>query len=140
MRGHSKREDDCSWILELKDAKEDGDDGAKFTSHFAKPSRNTGDSQPELLWHITTKYEPISIKCEEAAAGEYQQFIRHVHEGVERQKDIADMMQKREGTISKWAKRAVEEGRIKKTGQRLLPVGKHVASKAEDSAILSDLF
>ena len=140
MRGHSKREDDCSWILELKDAKEDGDDGAKFTSHFAKPSRNTGDSQPELIWHLTTKNDILTIKCEEAAAGEYQQFIRHVNEGVERQKDIADLMQKREGTISKWAKRAIEEGRIIKTGQRLLPIIKHIAPEAEDLDILDDLF
>ena len=58
MRGHSKREDACSWILQLRDAKEEGDDGAKFISHFAKPSRNTSKALPDLLWHFQRSPAP----------------------------------------------------------------------------------
>lgn len=138
MRGHSKREDDCSWILELKNAKTDGDEGAKFTSHFAKSSRNTGDSMPDLLWHITTTGKRLFIKCEEAALDEFQQFIRHVFEGVEYQKEIAELMGKPEGTISKWAKRAVEEGAIRKDGKRLLPLTKPKTAEFLDAPELDE--
>jgi hypothetical protein len=123
MRGHSKREDACSWILELREAKVEGDEGAKFLSHFAKPSRNTGEPVPDLLWHITTgpRWEDTRIRCELAQTTDYETFIKHIEEGVERQKDIAGLMNKPEGTISKWAKRAVMEKRIKKSGANLLP-------------------
>ena len=122
MRGHSKREDACSWILELRGAKAEGEEGAKFISHFAKPSRNTGDSMPDLLWHFTTARDgQVSIHCETARVGEYEAFIQHVHDGVECQKDIAEMMGKPKGTISKWARKAAAEGRIQREGQRLLP-------------------
>jgi hypothetical protein len=123
MRGHSKREDDASWIIELRDAKADGEAGARFTSHFAKPSRNTGDYQPPLLWHFITdeKTGRTSIHCELAENSEYDQFIKHVVDGVESVRDIANMMGKNPGTISKWAKKAHGEGRIKKTKSALLP-------------------
>jgi hypothetical protein len=122
MRGHSKREDACSWILELRDAKAEGEQGAKFISHFAKPSRNTGEPMPDLLWHFTTAPDGrVGIQCEEARAGEYEVFIKHVLDGAEKQQDIAEMMGKPKGTISKWAKKAIEEGRLKREGNRLLP-------------------
>ena len=124
MRGHSKREDACSWILELRDAREDGDPGSKFISHFAKPSRNTGEPMPDLLWHFTTdKPSGIThIKCDLAKASEYEQFIQHVMEGVTSQREIAEMMDKNKGTISKWASKALKDGRIISVGgSKLLP-------------------
>lgn len=122
MRGHSKREDACSWILELRDAKQEGETGAKFISHFAKPSRNSGESMPDLLWHFTTDAnDQASILCEPAQTTEYEQFIRHVIDGVEQQKDIAEMMGKHKGTISKWAAKALKEGRISGGKNKLLP-------------------
>jgi hypothetical protein len=122
MRGHSKREDACSWILQLTDAKVEGEEGAKFISHFAKPSRNTSKAMPDLLWHFTTPLGGATvIECTPAELSEYEQFIQHVMDGVESQKDIADMMSKNKGTICKWAKRAVDSGRICKAGDRLTP-------------------
>lgn len=122
MRGHSKREDACSWILELRDAKGEGDTGAKFISHFAKPSRNSGEAMPDLLWHFTTDATgQASIICEPAQTTEYEQFIRHVLDGVEHQRDIAEMMGKHKGTISKWAGKALKDGRISGTKNKLLP-------------------
>lgn len=122
MRGHSKREDACSWILELRDAKSEGEQGAKFISHFAKPSRNSGEAMPDLLWHFTTDDSGhASILCEPAQTTEYEQFIQHVCDGVERQADIAEMMGKNKGTISKWAKKALSEHRLSGNGNKLLP-------------------
>ena len=135
-----------AWLLELRRrkvtviAKTDGDEGAKFTSHFAKASRNTGDSLPVLLWHITTSEKKVSIKCEEAALDEFQQFIRHVFEGVESQKEIAELMGKQEGTISKWAKKAVEEGAIRKDGKRLRPLNNQKTAENLDETDEADLW
>lgn len=122
MRGHSKREDACSWIVELRDAKREGEPGAKFISHFAKPSRNTGEAMPDLLWHFTTEANGnASILCEQAQTTEYEQFIQHVMDGVEKQADIAEMMGKNKGTISKWVKKAQKDGRIAGGSSKLLP-------------------
>jgi len=122
MRGHSKREDACSWILELRNAKTDAEHGAKFTTHFAKPSRNTGQPVPDLLWHFNTGPDgQMKIHCELALASEYEQFIQHVCEGVDNQTDIAEMMNKHRGTVSKWVVKALNEGRIRGRGHKLLP-------------------
>ena len=123
MRGHSKREDACSWIIELRDARQESDPGAKFVSHFAKPSRNTGDPLPDLLWHFTTdKVSGITdIHCELAVVNDYETFILHVLEGVTSQKDIAEMMNKNKGTVSKWARKALEEKRLSGNPHKLLP-------------------
>ena len=133
MRGYSKREDACSWIVELRDAKTEGDKGAKFISHFAKPSRNTGDAVPDLFWHFTTDdHGVVSIHCEAALSSEYETFIRHVIDGVEVQADIAEMMTKPKGTISKWARKAVDEGRIRRSGNRLLPSTPKIQTSQND--------
>jgi hypothetical protein len=126
MRGHSKREDACSWIIELRDARQEADPGAKFVSHFAKPSRNTGDPLPDLLWHFTTdKVSGITdVHCELAQVTDYEQFIQHVVDGVTAQIDIAEMMGKHRGCISKWATRALSEGRISGSPRRPLPPAK----------------
>jgi RecA-family ATPase len=120
MRGHSKREDDCSWILSLTSAKEETDQGAKFISHFSKPSRNTGEPQRDLLWHFTSVEDgTVSFTCEEAQTGEFETMLRHISEGVSCQKDLAEMMDKPKGTISKWIKRAKSQGRVKGDGNAL---------------------
>ncbi len=122
MRGHSKREDACSWILQLRDAKEEGDDGAKFISHFAKPSRNTSKALPDLLWHFqTAPDQKTEITCTVAEVEDYERFIQHVQDGVDCAKDIAELMDKPKGTVSKWKKKAVDSGRIICTGNSLKP-------------------
>ncbi len=132
MRGHSKREDACAWILELRDARQETDPGAKFVSHFAKPSRNTGDPLPDMLWHFTTDKESgiTDIKCELAINSEYDQFIQHVCEGVTTQVDIAEMMGKPKGTVSKWALKAINEGRIRGSTRQMLPPTSAKTSRA----------
>jgi len=122
MRGTSKREDACSWIIQLRDAKQDGDDGAKFITHFSKPSRNTSKAKADLLWHFQTPETGITeITCELAELNEYEQFIQHVTDGVESQAEIAELMEKPKGTISKWTKRASADSRITRKGNVLLP-------------------
>ena len=123
MRGHSKREDAASWILELRNAKDEGQPGARFVSHFAKPSRNTGQYLPDLLWHFTTDeiQGRTDIHCEPAEEGEYDAMLRHITDGVETITDLAELMGKGKGTISNWVKRGESAGRLKKSGPRILP-------------------
>jgi len=123
MRGHSKREDAASWILELRDAKDEGQPGARFVSHFAKPSRNTGQHLPDLLWHFTTDEAQgrTEIHCEPAEESEYDAMLRHIADGVETVTDLAELMGKGKGTISKWVKRAESANRLKRSGPRILP-------------------
>jgi len=124
VRGHSKREDACSWILELKDAKIEGEPGAKFLSHFAKPSRNSGKSEPDIIWHFMTDAESkTKISWKVAAVSEFDQCVRQIFNGVERVTEIAAVMGKNKGTVSKWVNRAVEEGIVRRDGQRVIPVG-----------------
>ena len=75
-----------------------------------------------MLWHFTTDENgQVNIYCETAVVSELETFIAHVLEGVEMQAEIAEMMGKPKGTVSKWVKKAVAEGRIKRDGNRLLP-------------------
>jgi hypothetical protein len=139
MRGHSKREDACSWIIELRDARQETDPGAKFVSHFAKPSRNTGDPLPDMLWHFTTdKATGITdVHCELSVTNDYETFIQHVLEGVTSQKDIAELMSKNKGTISKWAHKALEERRISGSVHKLLPP-KHSSGTCTKTRVYAD--
>lgn len=122
MRGHTKREDACSWIIQLRDTKTEGEFGAKFVSHFSKPSRNTGEPLPDLLWHFTTTPDgQVNIHCELAQTSEFDAFVQHVLDGVETVTEIAELMNKPKGTISKWSVKAAAAGRIKKLGSKLLP-------------------
>ncbi len=125
MRGHSKREDAASWIIELRDAKEEGQPGARFITHFAKPSRNTGQTIPDLLWHFTTDETTgrTAIHCEPAAESEYETMLRHIADGVETVTDLAEIMGKGKGTISKWVKRGENAGKLKKSANRILFAG-----------------
>lgn len=136
MRGHTKREDACSWIIQLRDAKQENEPGAKFISHFAKPSRNTGDAVRDLLWHFTTDKATgkVLIRCELAELSEYETFIQHVIEGADTQADIAEMMGKPKGTISKWATKAVKEGRLRRDGSKLRQPASNKKSPHETDA------
>ncbi len=122
MRGHSKREDACSWIIQLSDAKIEGEHGAKFVTHFAKPSRNTGEPLSDLLWHFTTAQDgTVTTECQLAETSEFDAFVQHVIDGVETVTEIAELMGKPKGTISKWAAKASTSGRIRKQNTRLFP-------------------
>src|SRR5262249_15631837 len=56
MRGTTRREDNVFWIIALDNASKNADDkrGARFVSHFTKPSRNTQEEVPAYEWHFVT--------------------------------------------------------------------------------------
>ena len=120
MRGTSKREDSVFWIIALDDAKKNADDkrGARFVTRFTKPSRNTQEEIPPYEWHLVTDNAngKVSISCEQTQT--LKVFMQLIADGVSDCAEIAHEMKVSKGTISKWAKRMMDAGRLKKTNRK----------------------
>jgi hypothetical protein len=120
MRGTSKREDNVFWIIALDDAKKNADDkrGARFVTRFTKPSRNTQEEIPPYEWHLVTDNAngKVSISHEQTQSSEV--FMQLITDGVTDCADIADEMKVSKGTVSKWAKKMMDAGRLKKTNRK----------------------
>jgi len=120
MRGTSKREDSVFWIIALDDAKKNADDkrGARFVTRFTKASRNTQEEIPPYEWHLVTDNAngKVSISHEQTQTQEV--FMQLITDGVTDCADLADEMKVSKGTISKWAKKMMDAGRLKKTNRK----------------------
>ena len=120
MRGTSKREDSVFWIIALDDAKKNADDkrGALFVTRFTKHSRNTQEEIPPYEWHLVTDTANgiVSVSCKETESLEV--FMQLIRDGVTDNADLAQEMKVSKGTISKWAKKMMEAGRLKKTNRK----------------------
>jgi putative DNA primase/helicase len=118
MRGTTKREDAVSWIIALDDVKKNADDkkGARFISHFTKPSRNTQDEVSAYEWHFVTESDgEVTIAHKPAQSLD---VLRNVIEsGVTRCEEIAEAMKLRPFAVSRLAKRAMDAGWLKKSGR-----------------------
>jgi DNA-binding MarR family transcriptional regulator len=118
MRGTSKREDNVFWIIALDDGKKDADDkrGARFISHFTKPSRNTQEEVPAYEWHFVTEANgEVSISCKQAQSIEV--FRRLIEDGVTECAQIAQEMKVSPATVSRFAKKAIDAGWLRKDGR-----------------------
>ena len=120
MRGTSKREDSVFWIIALDDAKKNADDkrGARFVTRFTKSSRNTQEEIPPCEWHLVTDEAngKVTISHEQTRSSEV--FMQLITDGVTDCADIADEMKVSKGTVSKWAKKMMDAGRLKKTNRK----------------------
>lgn len=119
LRGTSKREDAAFWMIALDDAKKQADDkrGARFISRFTKASRNTQEEIPCFEWHVVTDQVTgeVSVGCKPAQTMDV--FRRWIEDGVTECGQLAEEMQVSKGTISKWAKKAMNEGWLRKKGR-----------------------
>ena len=89
-----------------------------------KPAASASPPAEAPAWFVftTDKVSGITdVHCELAQVTDYEQFIQHVCEGVTSQKDLAEMMGKHKGTVSKWARKALQEGRLSGGANKLLP-------------------
>ena len=110
MRGTSKREDNVFWIIALDDRKKDADDkrGARFISHFTKPSRNTQHEVPAYEWHFVTEANgDVSISHKQAQTLDV--FRSVLESGVTKTDQIAAEMKVPEYVVSRMAKKAMEK-------------------------------
>jgi AAA domain-containing protein len=115
MRGTSKREDSVFWIIALDDMKKNADDkrGARFISHFTKPSRNTQDEVLAVEWHFVTESDgEVSIAHKPAQTLDV--FRQIIQDGVTECDQIAAEMKVPKYVISRLAKKAVDAGWLTK--------------------------
>ena len=118
MRGTSKREDNVFWIIALDDRKKDADDkrGARFISHFTKPSRNTQHEVPAYEWHFVTEANgDVSISHKQAQTLDV--FLQIVRDGVTKSEQIAAEMKVPNYIVSRLAKKAMDAGKLQKRGR-----------------------
>jgi hypothetical protein len=116
VRGTSKREDAAFWVIALDDAKKQADDkrGARFISRFTKPSRNTQDEVLSLEWHLVTDTATgeVSVGCKPAQTMDV--FRQLIEAGVTECNQLAGEMRVSAATISRMAKKAIDEGWLEK--------------------------
>ena len=118
-RGTSKREDAAFWVMALDDAKKHADDknGARFISRFTKPSRNTQEEVPAYEWHITTEVGTGKISVNYKLAQSLDVFRKLIEDGVTDCTHLAEELKVSKGTIAKWAKKAIDQGWLRKKGR-----------------------
>ena len=115
-RGTSKREDAAFWVIALDDARSKSDTklGARFISRFTKPSRNTQEEVPPFEWHIVTDPSTGRVSVSHKIAQSLDVFRKWIEDGVTECSQIAEEMGVSKGTISKWAKKGIQAGWLKK--------------------------
>ena len=115
MRGTSKREDNVFWIIALDDTKKNADDkrGARFVTRFTKPSRNTQEEIPAFEWHFVTDTNgEVSISHKQAQSLDV--FRQLIEDGVSECAQIAQEMKVSPATVSRFAKKGIDAGWLKK--------------------------
>jgi hypothetical protein len=121
-RGGSRKEDATFWIMELTGDKDDDDRGAKFTSSFSKPSRNTAEPCPPIKWSFQTDgFGRVAVEFTENAR--VQKLVDLVESGFTSCSAIAKELQISPGQVSKKAKIAAEAKLIRIQGKNYLPGG-----------------
>jgi hypothetical protein len=123
-RGTSKREDAAFWVIALDDKKKHADDkrGARFITRFTKPSRNTQDEVPTFEWHVVTDTATgeVNVACKIAQTMDV--FRQLIEDGVTECGQLGQEMHVTPGTISKWAKKAMQQGWLRKKGREYVLV------------------
>lgn len=127
MRGTSRREDNVFWIVAIDDVKKDFDEiGAKFTTRFTKPSRNTPNEIPDYEWHY--KPDPLTgiITVSHKMAHSLTVFRAVIESGVTKPSEIAKVMRVEDYQVSRLAHKAIGEGWLERVnrGEYALIAGK----------------
>lgn len=120
IRGTSRREDMAHWILSLEESDTGQEEGHEFKTRFTKQRNCTASDVPALAW--TMKQRGSGMEITTTTIDPKSQMIELIQGGMSSAKDLAEELDKTKGTISKWAKKAAEEGKIKNINGRYLPV------------------
>lgn len=115
MRGGSRREDPAHWILSLKDASEDGARCKQFITSFSKCRNCQGREAQPLRWSLSDDSARITITCE--AFSGTDALLAHIRDGVGSASELAEMLNVQCSTISKWAKKLMNAGLVRKKGR-----------------------
>jgi predicted ATP-dependent serine protease len=119
MRGTSRREDAAFWIIQLAEAKDEGDiqNGAKFVARFVKNRNATETECPPLEWHFNKAKDETCARVTWKKSSTAQIFRQWIEDGVTSAQDIAEEMGISKGQVSKLAKRAKTDGWLKMNGR-----------------------
>jgi len=115
MRGTSRREDSAFWVIRLEASTENTSRGAQFHSRFTK-NRNQPGVLPEAEWEFLTEPDGRVIVRAEVTS-ELNALRGWIEDGLTGAEDIAQEMGVSKGTVSKMARRAMEEGWLRKKGR-----------------------
>jgi hypothetical protein len=119
MRGTSRREDAAFWIIQLGEAKDEGEiqNGAKFVARFVKNRNATEADCSPLEWHFQLAKGETRARVGWKKMSTAQIFRQWIEDGVTSAKDIAEEMGISKGQVSKLAKKAITDGWLKKHGR-----------------------
>ena len=115
MRGGSRREDPAHWIISLKDDSDESTSTKRFITSFTKCRNCQSTEAPPLRWTMRDDGQHITITCEPHNGQDA--LLGHIRDGIGSATDLADMMGVKPGTISKWAKKLMEAGQVRKDGR-----------------------
>ena len=120
IRGTSRREDMAHWIISLEEM-DTGIEGAhEFKTKFTKCRNCVGSDVPSLAW-LMSEDDGIA-KVSTSAIDLQSQMIELIQGGMTSASDLSTELGKAKGTISKWARKAADDGKIKITNGRYLPI------------------
>lgn len=119
IRGTSRREDMAHWILSLEELDTGIEEGHEFKTRFTKQRNCTASNVPALAWRMTQQGDTMKIAT--TTIDLKGQMIELINSGMSSAKDLADELGKTKGCISKWAKKAAEEGKIRNISGRYRP-------------------
>lgn len=119
MRGGSRREDPAHWILSLKDASADDSGHKQFITSFTKCRNCQGRDALPLRWTLSDDEGSITPSCEPYSGKDA--LLAHIREGIGNNGELAEMLGVKPGTVSKWAKKLMDAGLVKKKGRDYSP-------------------
>ena len=119
MRGSSRREDMAHWIISLKDTSDDDRKAKSFTTSFIKVRNCPEREAPVLQWTLKDEGETISSVCQPFSGPEA--LCALICEGHTKATLIAEEMGVRPSTVSKWARKLADAGRITIKGREYTP-------------------
>lgn len=115
MRGGSRREDPAHWILSLKDASEDGARCKQFITSFSKCRNCQGREAQPLRWTLKDEGTRITTTCETFSGTDA--LLAHIRDGIGSASELAEMLNVKCGTVSKWAKKLISAELVRKKGR-----------------------
>lgn len=111
IRGTSRREDMAHWILSLEESDTGQEEGHEFKTRFTKQRNCTDSDVPALAW--TMKENNGEIQISTTTIDLKNQMIDLINGGMSSAKDLGEELGKSRSCISKWAKKASDEGKIR---------------------------
>ena len=111
IRGTSRREDAAHWILSLEESGDESEQAHQFKTRFTKIRNCPASEAPPLLWKVDTSGDTAEVVT--LTYDPKSQMLDLIEGGMTSATDIGVELNKGKGTVSKWAKKLEEDGKIR---------------------------